>query len=49
MKTLIINGSPRISGDTESLINIVRKNIVDECKVLNAYRCNILLLYTFQN
>ncbi len=41
MKTLIINGSPRINGDTESLINIIRKNIVDECKVVNAYRCNI--------
>ena len=41
MKTLIINGSPRVNGDTVSLINIVRKNIVAECKVLNAYMCNI--------
>ena len=41
MKTLIINGSPRINGDTESLIGIVKKNISGEYKVLNAYRCNI--------
>lgn len=41
MKTLIINGSPRIGGDTESLIDIIRKNLVGECRVLNAYRCNI--------
>lgn len=41
MKTLIINGSPRINGDTESLIGIVKKGIAGECRVLNAYRCNI--------
>lgn len=41
MKTLIINGSPRINGDTESLINIIRKKLPGECKVLNAYRCDI--------
>lgn len=41
MKTLIINGSPRIQGDTESLIHIVRNGITGECKVLDAYRCNI--------
>lgn len=41
MKTLIINGSPRVNGDTQSLINIVINNIMDECKVVNAYRCNI--------
>ena len=41
MKTLIFNGSPRINGDTESLINIVRENLPDECRVVNAYRCNI--------
>mgnify|MGYP002509830204 CR=1 FL=1 len=41
MKTLIINGSPRIGGDTESLIDIIRKNLVGECRVLNTYRCNI--------
>lgn len=41
MKTLIINGSPRIHGDTESLVSIIRKEHIGECKVLNAYRCNI--------
>ena len=40
MKTLIINGSHRINGDTESLINIIKKEIY-ECKVLDAYRCDI--------
>lgn len=41
MKTLIINGSPRVNGDTESLVNIILKNVMGECKVLNAYRCVI--------
>ena len=41
MKTLIFNGSPRINGDTESLLKIVKENIVGEYKVVNAYRCNI--------
>ena len=41
MKTLIINGSPRIQGDTESLIHTVRNGITGECKVLDAYRCDI--------
>lgn len=41
MKTLIFNGSPRINGDTENLINIVRENLIGECRVVNAYRCNI--------
>ncbi len=40
MKTLIINGSPRINGDTESLINIIKKDLY-EYKVLNSYRCDI--------
>ena len=41
MKTFIINGSPRINGDTESLINIIRSGLAGESKVLNAYRCDI--------
>lgn len=41
MKTLIINGSPRINGDTESLIQIIKKGIAGECKVVDAYRCDI--------
>lgn len=41
MKTLIINGSPRINGDTESLINIIKEEITGEYKIVNSYRCNI--------
>ncbi len=41
MKTLIFNGSPRINGDTESLLKVVKENIVGEYKVVNAYRCQI--------
>lgn len=41
MKTLIFNGSPRINGDTENLLKIVKENIVGEYKVVNAYHCNI--------
>ena len=41
MKTLILNGSPRINGDTISLINkIVEKN-AGEYRIVDAYRCNI--------
>lgn len=42
MKTLILNGSPRINGDTVSLIKIVTKNITGEYKLINAYRCGIM-------
>lgn len=41
MKTLIFNGSPRINGDTEILLKIVKENIVGEFKIVNAYRCQI--------
>ena len=41
MKTLIINGSPRVNGDTNSLINIVKERIGGEYKIVDAYRCNI--------
>lgn len=41
MKTLIFNGSPRVNGDTESLIHIVIQNLEGEYKLVNAYRCNI--------
>lgn len=41
MKTLILNGSPRIDGDTNSLIKkIIEKNI-GEYRIVDAYRCNI--------
>lgn len=41
MKTLIINGSPRTGGDTASLVDTARKKIVGECKIVDAYRCEI--------
>lgn len=41
MKTLIFNGSPRINGDTDILLKIVKENIVGEYKIVNAYRCQI--------
>lgn len=41
MKTLIINGSPRINGDTESLIHKIKTGVAGDCKVVDAYRCNI--------
>lgn len=41
MKTLIFNGSPRINGDTKSLIDIVKGKLPGECRVVNAYRYNI--------
>lgn len=41
MKTLILNGSPRTNGDTKSLIDIIEENVIGECRVLDAYYCNI--------
>lgn len=41
MKTLIFNGSPRINGDTSSLIRLLTEKITGEYKIVNAYRCNI--------
>ncbi len=41
MKTLIINGSPRINGDTASMLDIVKENIEGEYRVVDAYRCSI--------
>lgn len=39
MKTLIINGSPRVNGDTVSLINIFKEKINGEYMTVDAYRC----------
>ncbi len=39
MKTLIINGSPRVNGDTVSLINIFKEKINGEYMMVDAYRC----------
>ena len=41
MKTLIINGSPRVSGDTVSLINRLSENLSGEYRIINTYTCNI--------
>ena len=41
MKTLILNGSPRIMGDTTSLIKKVTEKIVGEYMIVDTYRCNI--------
>lgn len=41
MKTLIINGSPRKSGDTVFLINELKKQISGEVKIVNTYYTEI--------
>lgn len=41
MKTLIINGSPRVHGDTVALISELRKNLRGEVTELSAFRSNI--------
>ncbi len=41
MKTLILNGSPRKNGDTESLIKKVVNSLKGDHKIVHAYACNI--------
>ena len=41
MKTLILNGSPRASGDTVSLIKVLTKKLPGEYKIVDAYRCDV--------
>lgn len=41
MKTLIFNGSPRVKGDTQSLIQMITDKLDSEYKIVNAYRCDI--------
>ena len=41
MKTLILNGSPRKSGDTASLIKALRQLLAGEVIEVSAYRANI--------
>ena len=41
LKTLIINGSPRKTGDTVSLINELIEQLNGEYKIVNAYYSNI--------
>ncbi len=40
MKTLILNGSPRINGDTVSLIKKITERIAGEYRIVDAYRGN---------
>ena len=41
MKTLIINGSPRINGNTATLINKLKENLDGEVTEISVYRDNI--------
>lgn len=41
MKTLIINGSPRVNGDTAGLLGILKERLAGEYWVLDAYRRDI--------
>lgn len=41
MKTLILNGSPRMTGDTAQLVKTITEIIVGEYRIVDAYRCNI--------
>lgn len=41
MKTLIINGSPRVNGDTASLLKTVKEKMDSEFLEIDAYRCDI--------
>lgn len=41
MKTLIFNGSPRINGDTSSLVKMITDKIAGEYRIIEAYRCSI--------
>ncbi len=40
-KTLILNGSPRVKGDTVNLIDVITKKLDGEYKIVNAYRCSV--------
>jgi multimeric flavodoxin WrbA len=41
LKTLILNGSPRVSGDTVSLIKKLTSGLEGDIKIVNAYYCDI--------
>ena len=41
MKTLIFNGSPRINGDTSSLVKKLIHDLNGEYRIVDAYRCGI--------
>jgi len=41
MKTLIFNGSPRVNGNTQSIIRKLTASLEGEYKVVNVYRCDV--------
>ncbi|MDR0861847.1 MAG: flavodoxin family protein [Oscillospiraceae bacterium] len=41
MKTLIINGSPRLNGDTAALLDVLRRNLAGGITEISAYRDDI--------
>ncbi len=41
MKTLIFNGSPRVKGNTSSLVEALVKELEGEVKIVRAYDCNV--------
>jgi multimeric flavodoxin WrbA len=41
MKTLILNGSPRLSGDVAAMLTVLRENLNGEIVEISAYRDNI--------
>lgn len=41
MGTLILAGSPRLQGDTFSLVEKLTQGLSDEFKIVDAYRCNV--------
>lgn len=43
-KTLILNGSPHINGDTESLIKVITNHINGEYKIVHAVAAVILTI-----
>jgi Multimeric flavodoxin WrbA len=41
MKTLIINGSPRMNGGTSSIVSNLKESLNGDIEVLHTYRCEI--------
>lgn len=41
MKTLILNGSPRVNGNTASLIHRITNELSGTYKLVNAYHCEV--------
>lgn len=41
MKTLIFNGSPRLKGDTASLLELLKQQLPGDVTQMDAYRCGI--------